>query len=97
MNYTPSNSNGYCSVDVDGINQIEIEGHDSIPIPEPGRSLDLFRARIGIYRDAQPFSQTVYFDDWKIETFPKTIKEKIMQRYMKFFYICGKMQKILLR
>jgi len=70
INYTPSHTNGYCSVDVDGINQIEVEGYDSIPTPTPGKSLDMYLARIGIYRKAQPFSQTVYYDDWSIEAFP---------------------------
>ena len=75
INYTPSHTNGYCSVDVDGINQIEVEGYDSIPTPTPGKSLDMYLARIGIYRKAQPFSQTVYYDDWSIEAFP-IINEK---------------------
>jgi len=75
INYTPSHTDGYCSVDVDGINQIKVEGYDSIPTPKPGKSLVEVNARIGIYRDAQPFSQTVYFDDWSIDAFP-IINEK---------------------
>ena len=70
INFTPSHTDGYCSVDIDGINQIKVEGYDSIPTPEPGKSLGQFRSRIGIYRDAQPFSQTVYFDDWRVKASP---------------------------
>jgi len=75
INFTPSHTDGYCSVDVDGISQIKVEGYDSIPTPTPGKSLDQFNSRIGIYRDAQPFPQTVYYDDWRIEAYP-IIEEK---------------------
>ena len=75
IRFTPSHTNGYCSVDVDGVNQIEVEGYDSIPTPTPGKSLDMYLARIGIYRKSQPFSQTVYYDDWRIEAYP-IIEEK---------------------
>ena len=52
---------GYCKVSVDDTTVFEISNHDS-----KARTAKEVIGRIGIYRDDQPFDQTVYYDNWKI-------------------------------
>lgn len=57
---------GYCKILVDDQVVLEVNNYDS---KDKGASGVL--GRIGIYRDALPYSQTVYFDNWKIGEFTR--------------------------
>ena len=77
ISVTPSYGSGKCSIFIDGKEVINVSDLTNIPNNSP----KTFDARIGVYRDAQPFSQTVYFDDWKLESIP--IKTQIQKHFEK--------------
>lgn len=58
------NQQGYCRILIDKKTVLEVENYDS-----QDKSARGVLARIGIYRDALPYSQTVYFDNWKVGAF----------------------------
>lgn len=61
MNYYRSQTNGFCQVIIDGIEIIKRTDFNSYH-----GTLNT-NAEIGIYRDALPYSQTVFFDEWMVE------------------------------
>ena len=61
MNYFKSDSNGYCEVIIDGTKIIKLTDFNSY------HGVEETTARIGIYRDALPYNQTVFFDDWVVK------------------------------
>jgi hypothetical protein len=64
MEYHMSDTDGFCRVTIDGLVIVERTGHDS----NPNDGFDLVM-RIGPYRDAVPYSQTLYYDNWSVEQF----------------------------
>ncbi|MDC3107851.1 polysaccharide lyase [Paracoccaceae bacterium] len=77
ISVTPSYGSGKCSIFIDDNEVINVSDLTNIPNNSP----KTFDARIGVYRDVQPFSQTVYFDDWKLESIP--IKTQIQKHFEK--------------
>ncbi|TCL08113.1 polysaccharide lyase-like protein [Shimia isoporae] len=60
MEYVLSEKQGFCRVTVDGH---EVLRREDINTNQQGKYIF---ARIGLYRDAQPYGQTVEFDDWSV-------------------------------
>ena len=67
MTYRPSNTNGYCKIVIDGQTILEKNGIDNIL----EKKQFYIQPRIGIYRDNQLYSHTVYFDDLTIKFTPE--------------------------